>query len=90
MKTIVKFEEKDNVAVVLVDSKENQEFCLGGEKIVSIEKIPYGHKIALQEMKKGDTVYKYGEPVARCTSDIEKGSWVHVHNVESIRGLGHR
>ncbi len=90
MKTIVKFEEKDNVAVVLVDSEENQEFCLGGERISAREKIPYGHKIALQTMKKGDIVYKYGEPVARCTADIEKGSWVHVHNVESIRGLGHR
>lgn len=90
MKTIVKFEEKDNVAVVLLDSAPNQEFYLGNEKIVAKEKIPYGHKIALQEMNKGDIVYKYGEPVARCTEDIEKGSWVHVHNVESIRGLGHR
>lgn len=90
MKTIVRFEEKDNVAVVLVDSRENQEFCLGEERITAREKIPYGHKIALHAMKKGDTVYKYGEPVAKCTEDIEKGSWVHVHNVESIRGLGHR
>ena len=30
---------------------------------------------------------EYGE---KCTEDIDKGSWVHVHNVESIRGLGHR
>lgn len=90
MKTIVKFEEKDNVAVVLVDAKEGQEFCLEGGKIAAGEEIPYGHKIALEAMKKGDIVYKYGEPVARCTADIEKGNWVHVHNVESIRGLGHR
>lgn len=90
MKTIVKFEEKDNVAVVLLDSPKNQEFSIGDEKITAKENIPYGHKIALQAMKKGDTVYKYGEPVARYTEDIDKGSWVHVHNVESIRGLGHR
>lgn len=53
MKTIVKFEDKDNVAVVLTDSKENQEFFLGDERIIAIEEIPYGHKIALQAMKKG-------------------------------------
>lgn len=90
MKTIVKFEENDNVAVVLLDVASGQTFELEGETFVSREAIPYGHKIALQEMKKGDIVYKYGEPVARCLEDIEKGSWVHVHNVESIRGLGHR
>ena len=88
MKTTVKFSEKDNVAIVLQDVEPGQELEIAGESLEAKESIPYGHKIALKDLKKGERVFKYGEPVARCTADIAKGSWVHVHNVESIRGLG--
>ena len=49
---------------------------------------PYGHKIALADLRPGEKIYKYGEAVGNCTAEITKGGWVHVHNVESIRGLG--
>ncbi len=59
--------EKDNVAVVLDKDQA----------------IPYGHKIALSDIKKGDYVIKYGFPIGRAKVDIEKGEWVHSHNLES-------
>lgn len=88
MKKIIRFTYEDNVAVVLCDVKAGERMHLPDEEVQALEDIPYGHKIALAGMKKGDKVVKYGEPVARCTADIAKGSWVHIHNVESIRGLG--
>ena len=74
---------KDGAVVEVVDQT--------GKKIDSVEicsEIPYGHKIALTDLEKGEFVVKYGEPVARVTQKIQKGDWVHIHNVESIRGLG--
>lgn len=88
MRKIIRFTEKDNVAVVLEDVKPGLVMGLDGADITIGDEIPYGHKIALSDIAAGEKVYKYGEPVARCIKDIKKGEWVHVHNVESIRGLG--
>ncbi len=88
MRKIVKFEKKDNVAIVLADLKPDQVVIVEDDKIRVREEIPYGHKIALEDVAEGGTIYKYGEPVARCIQKIKKGDWVHVHNVESIRGVG--
>ena len=59
--------ERDNVAVVL--EKDNE--------------IPFGHKIALVDIKKGSDVFKYGHVIGKATSDIKKGELVHTHNLAS-------
>ena len=43
--------------------------------------IPFGHKIAIEDLKKGEKIIKYGEPIGSATQDIKKGDWVHTHNV---------
>jgi len=50
--------------------------------------IPYGHKIALTDIPKGEAIVKYGEHIGIATTDIRAGQHVHVHNVESTRGRG--
>jgi len=50
--------------------------------------IPYGHKIALTDIPKGEAIVKYGEQIGIATTDIRAGQHVHVHNVESTRGRG--
>ena len=67
MKDTIIINEKDNVGVTLTGN----------------ETIPAGHKYALREIKKGETVIKYGEIIGRATSDIQVGEWVHTHNVKS-------
>ena len=59
--------KNDNVAVVL-DKDQT---------------IPYGHKMALSDIKQGDYVIKYGFPIGRAKTDIKKGDWIHSHNLES-------
>lgn len=90
MRKVVKFNETDNVAVVLYDIQPGDSLQVGSLTVSAKQAIPYGHKIALADLAVGETVYKYGEPIARCTKAITEGEWVHVHNVESIRGLGRR
>ncbi len=50
--------------------------------------VPYGHKIALRPIAKGEQVIKYGLSIGTATEDIKPGDHVHIHNVESNRGRG--
>ena len=67
MKKEVIINEKDNVGISLVDNGN----------------IPAGHKFALRDILKGEYVIKYGEVIGRATENIQKGDWVHTHNVKS-------
>lgn len=62
-----KINEQDNVAVQIGD---------GGQ-------VPAGHKVALEDIPRGGFVIKYGEVIGRAAKDIEKGEWVHSHNLRS-------
>jgi altronate dehydratase small subunit len=59
-----------------------------GTTVEAIDTIPYGHKMALRPIPKGETVLKYGLSIGSAISDIQPGNHVHVHNVESNRGRG--
>ncbi len=63
---------------VIINQKDNVGITLGGEG-----EIPAGHKIALRDIPKGEYVIKYGEIIGRAKTDIQKGEWVHTHNVAS-------
>ena len=58
------------------------------ESIPVYEAIPYGHKIALRDIPSGGTVLKYGESIGIATKDIQRGDYVHVHNLDSARARG--
>ena len=90
----LKVTDKDNVATIFAngvtdgtrvdvhDKKGNSEI------IAVIGDVPYGHKIAVRSIKKGELIIKYGEEIGAATKDIQKGEYVHVHNLEALRGRG--
>ena len=41
------------------------------------------NKIALKDLKTGDTIFKYGHDIGKVVKDIKKGEHVHVHNVKT-------
>ncbi|OYT68060.1 MAG: hypothetical protein B6U65_00645 [Candidatus Wolframiiraptor sp. EX4484-121] len=65
---------------------EDVEVVIEGRRIIitAEDEIPFGHKIALKDIKEGERVIKYGEPIGRATRDIRKGEHVHVHNLKSM------
>lgn len=85
----IQIDEKDNVATVTSDIQKGYEVeVLSPEgKVVivikSLDPIPFGHKMALQNLKNRDKVVKYGEVIGVATRDIRIGEWVHVNNLES-------
>lgn len=40
-----------------------------------------GHKYSICDIKKGENVIKYGNPIGHATADIAKGEHVHTHNL---------
>ena len=42
-----------------------------------------GHKYALSDIKKGENIIKYGNPIGHATEDIKAGEHVHTHNVKT-------
>lgn len=42
-----------------------------------------GHKYALRDIKAGENIIKYGNPIGHATVDIKKGEHVHSHNVKT-------
>jgi len=82
-------DEKDTVAVMIEPVKQGETvaFALNNEsrEITAISDVPIYHKIAVQAMKKGEPVVKYGEHIGVAGKDIAVGEHVHVHNVESHR-----
>lgn len=85
-------EATDNVATVMQDVEPHREIELpiAGARLTvrTMEKIRFGHKFAIRDIKKGDRIVKYGEPIGIATQDIRSGQHVHVHNLESARGRG--
>ena len=92
MKLIVVLNDADNVATSLAPLAAQSciEVELNGvsRAITVLDTIPFGHKLAIRPLARGDEVLKYGEVIGRASEAIEPGRWVHVHNVESIRARG--
>jgi len=89
---IIVVEPTDNVATAVrtVDGGETVTIDVGDEQrsIDVQEDIDFGHKIALEDIDQGGTVYKYGLSIGYASRPIAAGEWVHVHNVESNYGRG--
>jgi altronate dehydratase small subunit len=83
---------KDNVATTIEEIQPRDQVCIpqGGEvrTLTAVEAIPFGFKIALEEIPHGATIVKYGETIGKASKPIAKGSLVHVHNLEGTRARG--
>ena len=84
---------KDNVATILShEVKKDTIIPIDVEgKTIEVKAnadIPFGHKVAIAPIKKGETVFKYGLSIGVASQDIAVGDHVHLHNIEPMRGRG--
>lgn len=78
----------DTVATMIEAGEVGDAVDIGPERIQLITPVPFGHKVAIRAMRRGDPVIKYGEPIGEAVEDIAVGCHTHVHNVRSRRGRG--
>lgn len=80
---MIRIHPGDNVAVALAPVKGGEMLEIGGQMHTPGQDIPQGHKMALQDINKGEPVIKYGFPIGHASCDIAAGEWVHTHNVKT-------
>ncbi len=85
-------ETTDTVGVITVEGVEAGQEITGWQvdtdgtlKMIAREAIALGHKIALVDIKAGDTIIKYGHDIGKAVADITKGHHAHVHNIKTKR-----
>jgi altronate dehydratase small subunit len=82
----------DNVATTVEDIQAGEEVSIpvagGTLTLRAAETIPFGFKLALQDIPPGAIIRKYGETIGRAGTAITRGSLVHIHNLEGTRARG--
>lgn len=94
LKLALKIHDNDNVATIFAeDIKSGTQVEVrdkkGNSEIITVtDDIPYGHKMAIVDISINEQIIKYGEEIGVATKVIKKGDYVHVHNLDSMRGRG--
>lgn len=85
-------DRKDNVGVVVVENLKagTDMLCVVTEdnsdfRLTVRHDVPIGHKVALADLKVGDTVTKYGQDIGKIVARVARGEHVHVHNLKTKR-----
>ncbi|MFQ5895793.1 MAG: UxaA family hydrolase [Nitrospinota bacterium] len=91
--TAMQIHKDDSVATCLGSVKAGEEVEIlfegkRGRRLKANQEIPYAHKVALKDLKKGESVLKYGLSIGSASANIREGDYIHVHNLESNRGRG--
>ncbi|HDP0318987.1 TPA: UxaA family hydrolase [Salmonella enterica subsp. enterica serovar Concord] len=80
---------EDSVAVVTENIQKEETVCyqINGQTVNlnSVTPVPVYHKVAIKNIREGDNIYKYGQPIGRASQDIPAGTHVHTHNLVSVR-----
>lgn len=79
MSKLFKINNKDNVAVALEELKKGEII----DNIKLLDDIPFGHKVLLNDLKHGENIIKYGNPIGHLTIDCKKGEHIHEHNLKT-------
>lgn len=82
-KLFFRVDDRDNVAVALESVACGSNYSLGGVSYRTTQAIPYGHKIALSPIARGEAIIRYGNPIGHATENIPAGAWVHCHNMRT-------
>lgn len=90
-KAALVIDSSDNVAVALADLKKGEECTLRyndhEEKVILLEDISFGHKLAISDIENNESVLKYGEEIGKMMVPVQRGAYIHNHNMYCERGL---
>lgn len=85
-------DKRDNVGVVVVEglTAGTEMLCVVTEddsdfRLIVKDDIPIGHKVALVDLKDGDTAIKYGQDIGRIVKATSQGQHVHTQNMKTKR-----
>jgi altronate dehydratase small subunit len=77
---------QDTVATMIDDAAAGGTVELVGAargEVLAGDNISRGHKIALRDIAANEAVMKFGVRIGHATQPIQRGAWVHLHNLAS-------
>lgn len=86
MQDFIKINQGDTVAVALRPLPAGFRIPTDGGELTLLEDIPQGHKFALCRIERDAPVIKYGARIGCAKETIERGAWIHVHNLRTALG----
>lgn len=79
---------EDSVFIALSPLSQGEVVTINDKSITIKNDIPFGHKVALRNMNKGENVIKFGYPIGKAKDPILEGEWVHTQNVQTnLKGV---
>lgn len=83
-RALLQLDPRDDVAVAPTALAAGTSAEVAGRLVELRDDIPDGHKVALRDMKAGETVRKYGWPIGIVTAGVMAGGHVHSHNLSTL------
>ena len=80
MNSLIVLNKNDNVGVSQFIIPEKTK--ISGQEISTIDPIPFGHKVCLKPINKGDPIIKYDQIIGFASKNITAGEHDHSHNLE--------
>ncbi len=80
---VLQLHPDDNLAVAVGDLPVGTEVQVGDGVVCAREKIPAGHKLAIQGILEREPARKYGQLIGLASADIQPGDWIHTHNLQN-------
>jgi altronate hydrolase len=77
---LIVLNQNDNVGVSQFIIPEKTK--IKGYDLSTIDPIPFGHKVCLKSINKGDPIIKYDQIIGFASKNIKAGEHVHSHNLE--------
>ena len=83
MRKLLKIDARDNVAVALDNLSAGFATDQEDLSVTILTDVSRAHKIALEDIAKGENIIKYGQPIGHATSPIAKGEKVDETNIKT-------
>ena len=83
MQDLIIIDPCDNVAIVPCNTPNGTALVPGVDGFAATTDLALGSKIAVRRIEAGAPVIKYGVVIGTATQAIERGEYVHVHNLQS-------
>lgn len=81
---LIKINPNDNVAVAIESLYKGDVVTVGDDTFTLVTDIPAGHKVALRDIDKEESIIKYGYPIGGAKEKIRKGEHVHAFNIHTL------
>ena len=82
----LKIHNRDNVVIAVDKISAGEKILANNNTITLTADVNKGHKIAVDYIKPGGKIVKYGHVIGHAVTDINPGEWVHTHNLKTNLG----